>query len=91
MEYIQFIPFKEYGVYMADITMCSGKKCPKKKSCYRFTAPKNDLYQSYFVNPPIEKGSCEYFWDNEETKKGKCAKPCSSCNCGKSKKKVSKK
>ena len=51
---------------MADISMCSGKNCPLKKKCYRYTAPQSD-YQSWFDNPPLkeEDDSCEYFWDNK--------------------------
>lgn len=52
---------------MADITMCSGQDCPLKERCYRFTAPKNDWRQSFFVNPPIkEDKTCDQFWDNQE-------------------------
>lgn len=48
---------------MADITMCSGEGCDMKLECYRHTA-NGDKYQYYFVNPPIENGKCEMFWDN---------------------------
>ena len=53
---------------MADITCCSGKDCPFKETCYRFTAPKNEYWQSYFTKPPVVKGeeiSCDYYWENE--------------------------
>ena len=47
--------------------MCSGENCPMKERCYRFTAPKNDWRQSFFVNPPIkEDKTCDQFWDNQE-------------------------
>lgn len=48
---------------MPDITMCSGKECPLKETCYRHTAAP-DRYQSYFVNPPIDKATkkCDYYW-----------------------------
>jgi hypothetical protein len=50
---------------MPDISMCTGKECPKKQMCYRHTAKASD-YQSFFMNPPIKKdGTCDYFWDNE--------------------------
>jgi len=56
---------------MADITMCDGYGCPVKDKCYRHTAPKNDLWQSMFVAPPIdEMDQCKYFWDNKENKDG---------------------
>ncbi len=51
---------------MADITMCTGEKCKLKKSCYRFTAPVNVYWQSYFLTPPIKevegKKICDLYW-----------------------------
>ena len=51
---------------MADITMCPGTSCPVKENCYRFTAPKNELWQSYFMEIPgkIEdnKFTCDMYW-----------------------------
>ena len=47
---------------MADITMCKGTNCPLKKSCYRYTANKNEILQSYFIEPPIKDGKCEMYW-----------------------------
>ena len=32
---------------MADISMCNGEQCPIRKMCYRYTAPQNDLCQSW--------------------------------------------
>lgn len=46
---------------MPDITMCTGKGCPMKNKCYRFTAKPGE-YQSFFTSPPIEKSECDYFW-----------------------------
>lgn len=37
---------------MSDITKCKGTDCPVKEGCYRFTAPDNGQYQSYFVEVP---------------------------------------
>jgi hypothetical protein len=54
---------------MADISMCSGEGCPFKDTCYRHTAPKSLVWQSYFTEPPIIKGeeiTCEYYWENEK-------------------------
>ena len=45
-----------------DITMCKGTDCPIKESCYRFTATKNEILQSYFVKPPFKDGKCDMFW-----------------------------
>jgi len=47
---------------MSDIIKCDGTDCPVKENCYRFTAKSDDLYQSYFVEPPIKDGKCEMFW-----------------------------
>jgi len=41
--------------------MCPGTNCPHKESCYRFTAKPNE-YQSFFIDSPIKKGKCDYFW-----------------------------
>lgn len=43
---------------MPDITICENKECPKRKSCYRFTA-KPGLLQSYFIEK--FKQPCEYY------------------------------
>ena len=45
-----------------DITMCKGTNCPHKESCYRHTAKPSEFWQSWFMNPPIEDGKCEYYW-----------------------------
>lgn len=52
---------------MADICKCSGKDCPHKENCYRYTAPEGML-QTYYLNPPItEDGKCDHYWgDNPE-------------------------
>lgn len=53
------------GVNMADITMCVGTDCPKKESCYRYTAPVNKYRQSYFVDVPLkEDKTCDEFREN---------------------------
>ena len=47
---------------MPDIAKCSGKDCPHKDKCYRFTSKASE-YQSYFLTPPIDKdGKCDYYW-----------------------------
>jgi len=54
---------------MADISMCKGDNCKLKEKCYRFTATREEIWQSYFLKPPIDdEGNCEYYWDNESTK-----------------------
>jgi len=46
--------------------MCSGKDCPFKEACYRFTAEKNQIKQSFFVEPPIKNGDCEMYTSNRQ-------------------------
>jgi hypothetical protein len=51
---------------MPDISMCTGEGCPRKETCYRFTAEASEFRQSYFINAPIkEDNTCEYYWPNE--------------------------
>jgi hypothetical protein len=51
---------------MADITVCPGTDCPVKEQCYRFTAPKNEMWQSSFVEIPgkmeEDKFTCDMYW-----------------------------
>lgn len=50
---------------MADITMCEGDGCPRKESCYRFTAPMNEFRQSFFMTVPLVDGMhCTWFIKN---------------------------
>lgn len=56
---------------MADITKCSGKDCPFKEVCYRYTATANEFRQSFFVEPPIKNGECDEFWSNKKETKSK--------------------
>jgi len=51
---------------MADISKCTGKDCPKKESCYRFTATDNEYGQSYMGCPLKKDGTCDYYWNNEK-------------------------
>ena len=53
---------------MADITMCEGTNCPKKETCYRFTAKPDEDRQSYFMTPPNNGDSCDQFWDTAPKK-----------------------
>ena len=55
---------------MADITMCEGKDCNMKETCYRFKAIACEYYQAYFSEAPHdnkkdEDGNteCEYYWE----------------------------
>ena len=46
---------------MPDITMCVGRFCPLKETCYRYLASPHE-YQSYFIIPPYKKDECEHYW-----------------------------
>ena len=46
---------------MPDITMCVGKFCPLKETCYRYLASPNE-YQSYFLEAPYKNNDCEHYW-----------------------------
>lgn len=48
---------------MADITKCNDEQCSKRLSCYRFTAPADEHWQSYFVNSPRKEDKCEMYWN----------------------------
>jgi len=50
---------------MTDITKCTGEGCELKETCYRFTAP-TGMYQSMFVEVPIEDNNCNYYWKTNE-------------------------
>jgi hypothetical protein len=54
---------------MADITMCSGKDCPLKRNCKRFTATPG-MWQSYFSVLPynFKTKICEMFWNTNTDK-----------------------
>ena len=51
-----------------DITKCEDKECPKKETCFRWTAPSNEL-QSYFVETPRKGTKCEFYLNNKLNKK----------------------
>ena len=52
--------------YMSDITMCKGKGCEAKHTCYRYTAKPSDYLQSYFLVSPIKNNGCEYYINNKK-------------------------
>lgn len=51
---------------MADIAKCEFKQCPRKETCYRYTAQSNQ-YQTYveFQNICHEKNNYKYYWEIE--------------------------
>lgn len=57
---------------MTDITKCTGEKgkeiCKQREKCYRYTAPDNQHWQSYFVEVPATMNTtsnCEMFMERE--------------------------
>lgn len=52
---------------MTDITLCDGKDCPLKDSCYRYLAKRDPWIQSFFLAAPYEEDThkCKYFWDKK--------------------------
>ena len=48
---------------MPDITMCAGGDCPLKENCWRFRAPPEPRWQSWFSAVPFdhETGTCLSF------------------------------
>lgn len=56
---------------MPDITMCKGTNpdtgavCPKRETCYRYTATPTEHWQSWFVKMPwgMGKKECEHYWE----------------------------
>lgn len=52
---------------MPDLTMCKGKFCEAKNTCYRFKAIPDNYLQSYFLVSPIKKNGCEYYINTKKT------------------------
>jgi hypothetical protein len=50
---------------MPDIAMCKNKACPKRETCYRFTATPS-YRQSYVLGlAPGSDGVCRMYWPSE--------------------------
>lgn len=43
--------------------MCSGVGCPLKENCYRHKAIPDELWQSYFLDPPFDGVDCTHYWE----------------------------
>ena len=57
---------------MPDISMCLGKGCNIKDSCYRFTAIPDKHWQSYSDFKPSKDGKkCEDYWKIKIVKENK--------------------
>jgi hypothetical protein len=53
---------------MSDIAKCTGKDCKVKESCYRFTAPSSDFWQSW-MKAIVKDGKCDMYWETKKEKK----------------------
>jgi len=52
---------------MADITKCEDNLCPSKETCYRYTAPASEHYQSYSTfNREEDEDNCNMYWETIE-------------------------
>jgi len=50
---------------MADIAKCSDSLCPSKETCYRYTAPASECWQSYgSFNREEDAYNCDMYWYN---------------------------
>ena len=54
--------------FAGNMLMCDGKKCRMKDNCFRHTAPDDGEFQEYFITPPKQKKSCDYYWDKGNVK-----------------------
>ena len=52
---------------MADITKCQGINCPRKETCYRYTAQADEYWQSWSDFDMLAE--CECYWENESEEK----------------------
>ena len=55
---------------MADISKCEDTLCPSKETCYRYTAPASEHWQSYgLFNREEDAINCDMYWDNKANDK----------------------
>jgi hypothetical protein len=48
---------------MADISKCSGERCPLRDTCYRYLAKANHDYQTYLaLSHDANKKYCGFYW-----------------------------
>lgn len=50
---------------MSDISKCVGTDCAKRETCYRFTAPAREKWQSWLNMPTAVKvvDECKLYWE----------------------------
>lgn len=54
-----------------DISKCDGVGCDRKRTCFRYTAEADPIYQSYIS--PINRGKkCDDYWGTVVTRCEKC-------------------
>jgi hypothetical protein len=49
--------------FVADITKCKGYNCPQKETCWRYRAPRNEFWQSWFSENPWNGVKCLEYWE----------------------------
>jgi len=48
---------------MVDISVCNRRDCPKKDTCFRYLAERNDYWQSQLVVDKLNlKDGCDMYW-----------------------------
>ena len=48
---------------MVDISVCNRRDCPKKDTCFRYLAERDDYRQSQLViDKPNLKDGCDMYW-----------------------------
>ena len=53
-----------------DITMCEGKNCPLRNTCYRYLCKPDPYWQSYFMTVPYDNKTktCDSYWEYKQKK-----------------------
>jgi hypothetical protein len=62
---IRKITVNHEELIMADIAACKNNECPLRKTCYRYTCPKSEMWQAYQDFMPDENGECKHFIYNQ--------------------------
>lgn len=52
---------------MTSFAKCHGHGCPKKSTCYRYTAKASEWQEwaGFWTDEKAGRGKCEYYWPNE--------------------------
>lgn len=48
---------------MVDIAVCDRRDCPKKDSCFRYLAERDEFRQTYLIIDSLKvDDNCEHYW-----------------------------